>query len=109
MPLPFVVPPSGGSAQSPHHLNAGRQPGRIYWGSFRVHPTLPNSESPLSPSRTTGYAPRSLTMKRSWKLLLVFPMAVSSREVLAVEPPTPYGPLPTAAQLFRQTNEFYGF
>jgi alpha-L-fucosidase len=48
-------------------------------------------------------------MKRSWKLLLVFTVAALSRIVLAVEPPTPYGPLPTAAQLFRQTNEFYGF
>jgi alpha-L-fucosidase len=27
----------------------------------------------------------------------------------ATEPPVPYGPVPTSAQLFRQTNEFYGF
>lgn len=28
---------------------------------------------------------------------------------MAIEPPAPYGPVPTARQLFRETNEFYGF
>ncbi len=27
----------------------------------------------------------------------------------AIEPPMPYGPVPTSRQLIRQTNEFYGF
>ena len=28
---------------------------------------------------------------------------------MAAEPPAPFGPVPTPAQLLRQTNEFYGF
>ncbi|HEV2318219.1 MAG TPA: alpha-L-fucosidase [Verrucomicrobiae bacterium] len=44
------------------------------------------------------------------RLILIFALSVfSAGASVAAEPPAPYGPVPTPRQLFRQTNEFYGF
>ncbi|HEX3718349.1 MAG TPA: alpha-L-fucosidase [Verrucomicrobiae bacterium] len=43
------------------------------------------------------------------KLLIIGGLMASGCAAAAVEPPAPYGPTPSNAQLVRQTNEFYGF
>jgi alpha-L-fucosidase len=41
--------------------------------------------------------------------MALFALGFLSSTALAVQPPAPYGPVPTEGQLIRETNEFYGF
>jgi alpha-L-fucosidase len=43
------------------------------------------------------------------KLLVAIPIWTVCLAVLGAEPPAPYGPVPSPAQLVRQRDEFYGF
>ena len=50
-------------------------------------------------------------MKRAFSTKIFIALAAGwlSFKSMAAGPPAPYGPVPTPRQLFRQTNEFYGF
>jgi alpha-L-fucosidase len=50
-------------------------------------------------------------MKQNYadRLSLALAAGLMNYAAMSAEPPAPYGPVPTPRQLFRETNEFYGF